>query len=174
MNFDNLPNELKQIIFKKRYESMLYDKNKKQYDRVINEFNLINKCIKDYTYRENMKPYNEKPLNKSSFYDYETDDNWENIERIWDWGLRHINCKLMDNDYKHKDLIDWAYYQKLIWNDEASYTKNIKIIMYISYICSRECDPQKNGFELDEYIKNKFIKRKEIIKLKLNRGKFKK
>ena len=61
-----------------------------------------------------------------------------------------------------KDLINWSYYQKLIWNDEGAYTKNIKIISYIMYICA--CDKE---FTLED-------KRKEIIKLKQNRGKFKK
>ena len=166
MNFDNLPNELKQMIFKKRYESMLYDKNKKQYDRVINEFNLIkNEIKKDYS---NGSAYinsignigQRRDICKSTFYDYADEDNWYIIESFWDWSLRNINIKMEKTCMK--DLINWSYYQKLIWNDEGAYTKNIKIISYIMYICA--CDKE---FTLED-------KRKEIIKLKLNRGKFKK
>ena len=58
INFDDLNNDIKKLIFKKRFDLMKDDKYKKCYNKVINElniiFNEISKYSTDYYLDENL------------------------------------------------------------------------------------------------------------------------
>ena len=132
INFNDLNDDIKKVIFKKRYDLMRDDKYKKIYDNNIKVLNVIFKMIKNNKkddYDKNKDDYylnddlDERFNNALRLPFYKDDNNDINLN---DYDDKQIIIKTDDKYYKSYDILENMIYDNdIFYNLIKGLYKNI-------------------------------------------------